>query len=176
MKRFVAAAPHGASMQKRPSSRSSTPVRSVSSSSTGRSCRHCSGRGKIPGGRNSIARRCTRNSRANSSARPLPLPSGQIPAQYCWAAGDSRAGSHSRANAGHAACERARLMLPQAATGERRSIQMIFATYAQNNRPAVRMRDKFSSERCRRCDCSAHSARKSRPQLSYLFQALSAGA
>ncbi len=101
------------------STRNSTRARWASRSSTGRSCRHCSVRGKTRDCRNSIGRHCT-NSWGNSPAGPGQLPSHRKPERCCWAVDDSRAGSHSRANDGPVACERPRLASRPAATTRER--------------------------------------------------------
>jgi len=120
--------------------RNSTLARSASKSSTGRSCRRCSGRGKIRGRRNNTARHHTSSS-AHNLARRGSIPPDHRPARCCWAADDSRAGSRSRASDRRAAGAPARpTPAPARATRQLRLMRRMFATQPQHTRSAFQMR------------------------------------
>jgi hypothetical protein len=147
------------------STRNSTFARSESRSSTGRNCRRYSVRGKTGVRRNSTARHDT----GSLGYSPACRGSNHKPGRCCWAADDSRAGSHSDARDRRVACGRTRrTRWLAAATGESRSIRMICAISVQHIRAAVQMR--FKSRRARqdvpakRC-VRARSLPKKRPSL-----------
>lgn len=115
----------------------------------GRNCRHYSVRGRSRVRRNSTDRHCT------SSLGHKPARYGeqnrldQGSEWYCWAADDSRAGSHNSSDGHDSACERARrTQRPAAATGESSSIG-IGATLAHHIRTVARVRFKSNILRSR---------------------------
>ena len=108
-------------------SRNSRPARSASASSKGRSCRHCSDRGKSQAGRNSASRHRTRNNlgldrytKDAGCGAPCAKPklSGRK-LEGCYSvADDSPAGSRSRASVAPAGYEPAQpARRPAAAIG-----------------------------------------------------------
>ena len=164
-------------------SRNSRPARSASASSTGRSCRHCSGRRRSQADRNSASRHRTRNivgldryTKGAGCGAPCAKPKlSRRKAEWCYSvADDSRAGSRIRASVAPAVYEPAQpARRPAAATGRQRSMETRGATSSHHRRPAIERR--FKSE-CTtlllpvhsRTDRVASAGRTCAPQLSYL--------
>ena len=168
-------------------SRNSRPARSASASSTGRSCRHCSGRRRSQADRNSASRHRTRNivgldryTKGAGCGAPCAKPelSGRK-AEWCYSvAADSPAGNRIRANVARAVYEPAQPALrPATATRRLQSTETRGATSVHHRRPAVERQFKSECTVQRRCfgrlrnDSIAPSSQMSAeaPQLLYLI-------